>query len=483
MNPTLPSALSLVALTLFAGCAGTQLRSPDATPIAVSDNFIMGGEAVSPETIVEQWWTLFDDPTLVTLVERAVDANRDLAVAKANYDRARALIGEARGQRIPNLVLGGGGAYARPAGGPTDEFISATADLSWEVDLFGRVTNQIRAARADAESAKSAYDAVRLAIIASTASAYAEACGNAQSLVAARNSLDYAKDTLRLTEVRAKVGAASPLDTARAAAQAETLSAVVPALEARHKAALLALTTLIGEPPSAIPGLAAQCTAVPQVKQIIPVGDGAAMLERRPDVRQATSELNAAAARVGVAATDLIPRVTIGGMAQTSATNTGDLFQSATSTFSVGPLISWTFPNITAARARLKAAEATNRGALANYEGTILSALSETETALNNYQRGLERRAALGRASDQAKEAARIVRLRYDAGRENFLSVLDAERTWATAEIELAQAETDLAQLQVNLFRALGGGWQIDENATQVAEGQASGGQTEEGES
>ena len=190
------------------------------------------------------------------------------------------------------------------------------------------------------------------------------------------------------------------------------------------------------------------------------MGDGASLLSRRPDVRQAERELAAATARVGVAVASLYPSVTLGGSAGSSATSIGGLGSSDSFRFNVGPLISFSLTNLVVGRARVAQAEANAEGALANFEGTWLQALQEAESALTRYARELDRREALRRGRAQAAEAARIARLRYQAGRDSFQIVLDAERTLAGIEADLARSETQLSDYSVSLFLALGGGWQ-----------------------
>ena len=191
----------------------------------------------------------------------------------------------------------------------------------------------------------------------------------------------------------------------------------------------------------------------------IPVGDGASLLARRPDIRQAERELAAATARVGVATADLYPKVTLGGSVGLTSTSLSGIGSSDAFRFSLGPLISWSFPNIAVARSRVAQAEASAQGALANFDGTWLRALQETETALTRYTRELDRRETLGRSRAQASEAARIARLRYQAGRESFQIVLDNERSLSNIEAELARSEAQLSDNLVSLFLSLGGGW------------------------
>jgi multidrug efflux system outer membrane protein len=196
------------------------------------------------------------------------------------------------------------------------------------------------------------------------------------------------------------------------------------------------------------------------LKRPLPVGDGTALLKRRPDIREADRTLAAATARIGVATADLYPKISLGGSVGTSGISLGQLGSNQGFRFSIGPLLSWTFPNITVARARIRQAEATGEAALASFDGTVLIALRETETALSDLAAELDHQTALTAARDYSAEAARIVGLRYGAGAENFLAVLDAQRTLATAEAALAASRAQLTTDQIAMFKALGGGWE-----------------------
>jgi outer membrane protein TolC len=184
------------------------------------------------------------------------------------------------------------------------------------------------------------------------------------------------------------------------------------------------------------------------------------LLARRPDVRAAERRLAAETALIGVATAELYPSISIGGSIGTTASSLGDIVSGSAFRYSLGPLLSWSFPNLAVARARIAQAEASADAALADFDRTWLTALQETESALTNYARGLDRSAALQRGVEQSREAARIARLRYEAGREGFQIVLDAERQLASSEAALAQSEAQLSTDLVALFLSLGGGWE-----------------------
>nr|WP_310524846.1 TolC family protein [Polymorphobacter sp.] len=460
--------IPLASLLLLAACAVGPDYTPAPTPPAGNAAFTAATpKTATTATAPDAWWRLYNDPVLDDLIAQAFAANTDLRVATANLRRARAVLTEARGARLPSTTISGSAVEARQTvstiNGPvpfSSEFYRLGFDASYEIDLYGGVTRSIQAARADAEAEAAARDTAVISVAAETARAYADACSAARQLAVAERSLKLQTDSFDLTERRVAAGRDSPLDSARARAQLESTRATLPTFAAGRRSALYRLAVLTGKPPSQPDARAALCTTPPRLTQPIPAGDGAAMLKRRPDVRRADRQLAAATARIGVATADLYPQISLGGSLTGQGTTPGAVFSNNGFGFSIGPFISWTFPNIIAARARINQSKASAEAALATFDGTVLTALQETETALSDYAGTLQRNAALTSARDQSLEAARIVRLRYTAGAENFLAVLDAERTLATADAALAQADATLTTNQIAVFKSLGGGWE-----------------------
>ena len=459
LGPLAPAAGGL----LLAACAVGPDYKPPVTPVATLTPSAVATSAAAPDA----WWRLYDDPVLDDLIAQAFAANTDLRVATANLRRARAVLDESRSARLPTTNIAGSAVEARQsvatANGPVpfrSEFFRLGFDASYEIDLYGRVGRSIAAARADADAEAAARDTVAISVAAETARAYADACSAARQVGVAERSLKIQTDSFGLTEKRVAVGRDSPLDAARARSQLESTRASLPGYAADRRSALFRLAVLTGKPPTEIDPRAAACTMPPQLKQPIPAGDGAALLKRRPDVRRADRQLAAATARIGVATADLYPRIVIAGSVSGQGTSPSAVLQNNGFGFSIGPFISWSFPNITVARARIKQAKASNEAALAGFDGVVLAALQETETSLSDYAATIERTTALRRARDESADAARIVRLRYAAGSENFLAVLDAERTLATADANLAASDAVLTTAQIAVFKSLGGGWE-----------------------
>ncbi|WP_375427398.1 efflux transporter outer membrane subunit [uncultured Sphingomonas sp.] len=453
------------ALALAACATGPDYRTP-ATPVAAAGPFLSTGPgATATAPADESWWRLYRDPVLDGLVADALAANTDLRVAVARLGRARAALRKVRNDRVPQVGVGAGATYGRassvqslPGIDRQGWRVDAGLDVAYEVDLFGRVGRNVEAARGDLGAVAADLDAARVAVVAETARAYADAVSAAERIAVAERIVALLDRSVRVTERRAEVGLTTRLDGARIASLRDRRRADIPEIAAERQAALFRLATLTGRMPAELPPIAASRTSTLRLDRPIPVGDGAALLARRPDVRAAERRLAAATARIGVATADLYPRVSLGGSIGSTGTGLGDLFGAGPLRWLLGPLIKWN-ANVGRARARVAGAEADTQAALAAFDGTVLQALEEAETALSNYARLLDRRGALQAARNGAETAARITRAQQREGRIDSLAQLDAERTFADAEAELALADARISGAQIDLFRALGGGW------------------------
>jgi multidrug efflux system outer membrane protein len=413
------------------------------------------------------WWRLYHDAALDRLIEKALSANSDLRAAAANLARSRAILDEAIEARNPEISVNAAPLYGRvsaaarglPEPLPDTGFYDAGGSVSYQIDLFGKIARAIEAAGADTQAAQAAYDLARVTVAADTTRAYADACASTQQITVADRSVQLQQEFVKVTEKRVRAGRGTALDSSRALSQLEQLRAVLPPLQAQHRTALYRLAALTGEVPGVLPQDIEQCGKAPRLTAAIPVGDGAALLRRRPDIRQAERALASATARIGVATADLYPSISLG----LSAGSTGTLTEfGAANAFrwSVGPLISWTLPVTGPARSRIAQAEAASNAALARFDAVVLNALRETESALTVYARELDRNASLRAARDQSALASQQAGMLYRYGRTDFLTTLDADRVLANAESALAASDAQLAANQVTLFLALGGGWE-----------------------
>jgi multidrug efflux system outer membrane protein len=463
--------LLALAGTLLAGCAvGPNYEAPKAAGAGTAA-FAAAGPGTSTMAAPSQWWRLYDDPALDGLVQAALVHNTDLQAAEANLGQARALLNQARAGFFPSTAVSAGDQYGRTAfadvaaaaagwRAPDVWTYTAGLDVSYEVDLFGRVRRTAEAAKAGAEAAQAARDAVAVTVAAETARAYADACAYGEALDVARRSLEVVQQGYDITVHQRDAGGLSDFDVARQATLLAQTRAEVPVAENQRRSALYQLAVLTGRTPETVIAEAEACRAPPRLDRPVPAGDGAAMLRRRPDVREAERNLAAATARIGVATANLFPTVTLGGALASVAPTPGGLGQYRNASLGVGPLINWTFPDTLVAQAEIQQARAAASGALASFDGSVLNALKETEQALSAYGAELDRHASLKTARDQSAEALRLAQVRFQAGGASFLDVLDAERTLVSAEAALASSDEALVSDQITVFKALGGGWE-----------------------
>ncbi|MFG9367602.1 TolC family protein [Pseudomonas aeruginosa] len=449
----LASHLRCVALALgistALGCANRNQPAPRAESL---DPGLSRGAGTRGDALPAQWWTLYQDPGLNHLVAAALRHNRDLAAADAH---ARALLGHlrgAQGERWPRTEVGYGYQYGRDGDDQTlaeatDEDLhsqwkhTVRLDLSYQLDLWGEVRARIAAAKADAEAAQAARDLLRVSVASQTTLAYVRACALARRAEVQRRSVGLLDASLALSERQLAAGLSSELQRRRLLALRERTRAALPMLEARRRAALYELALLSGRSPRQLDAPAATCAGIPQLRRALPTGDGWSLLARRPDVRAAERRLAAADARRALA-------------------------------YAAGPLLSWRFPNRESARGRLDSAAAERDAALARFDGAVLGALREVERALALYAGERQRRADLQRALDEQRHAYRLARSNYRAGALDALELLDSQRSLVADRARLVDAEMRVAERQVELFRALGGGWQAAPSPSHQENGQ-----------
>lgn len=470
-----PRPILAVLPLALAAChpVGPDYKVPDDalvnTPAATGALIGAAEPSVSAGAAADRWWSLYQDERLDGLVRQALAANTDLRVAAANIAQAQAALAAAENAQLPQTEINGAFEYSQLSGEqyllnvpvPSMGLYDMGIGISYQIDLFGQIRRGIEAAKADEQAARAASDVARITVAADTVRAYVAACSAGHELQVARHSLDLQHRNNDLTQRLVRAGRASALDLTRSQTLVEQFRANIPQLEGEQRVALYRLAVLTAQPPANFPKDIGGCAAEPSLAQPIPVGDGAALLRRRPDIRQAERQLAAATAKIGVATADLYPKISFALTGGSTGAIT-DIFKDATQTYGIGPLISWDFPQQNGIRARIRAAEAGADTALAQFDGKVLTALREVESALTIYGRDLDREAALKAARDRAAEAERQADALYRAGREDEFRTLDAERVLAGADQALAQAESQVAADQVNLFLALGGGWDME---------------------
>ncbi|WP_243393696.1 efflux transporter outer membrane subunit [Solimonas fluminis] len=456
----------MLAAVALAGCAvGPDYRAPETAPAAFhnADAAVVTGEGYEA-----RWWKLLGDETLSALVEQALAANRDIEVAVARVQQARALFRDQKLDQFPVVTANGQLNHGRepltPAAqpgytGPRTDVENARFgfNAAWELDLFGRVRRGVEAARADADGAAAGLREAQVVVASEVALRYFEWRGAAEQLDVARRNRDTQAETLRLTEVRRRLGRGTELESASATARLEVTQAAIADLEILQKRAEHRLAVLLGQRPGAWqpPAL----TRTEAITRALPVGDAGLLLQRRPDVARAEAALHAATARIGVAKADYFPRLSVNGFAGIVVGSFSDLGESAHRAWTLSPQISWAAFDLGSVAARVDAADAATRAAAAAYEQAVLVALEEVENAFVGVGRSRQRLEHTLAQAAAARRAAELARIQYKAGSTDFLVLLDAERTLLAAEDAVARAETSVNTAAVAVYKSLGGGW------------------------
>ncbi|MGL5996809.1 MAG: efflux transporter outer membrane subunit [Pseudomonas proteolytica] len=456
---------------LLSACqvVGPDYQLPDAA--AVNRGDLQGqlagqGNNVVSAPVPADWWKLYQDPRLDELVRQAMASNTDLRVAAANLQRARFQVQEAQsaGGWSGGVKLGAqrlqesGEAFLLADKVPVANVGDIGITTSYQFDLFGTLQRGIEGAQANADATQAAVDTARITLVADVVRSYTQVCAANEELHIARQSLDLQAQSTRLTQRLRDAGRGDETQVTRSQTQFKSLRAELPRFEAARQAGLFRLSMLLAKPLDQLPAGTRECAELPHIAQLLPVGDGATLLKRRPDVRQAERRLAAATAGIGVATGELYPDISIGASIGTVGI-IDNLGKPATNRWGFGPLLSWTVPS-NGSRARIHEAEVATQGALAHFDGVVLNAIRETQTGLAQYTAQLQRRDALAEAEQSAQQAADQTHRFFQAGRESFLADLQATRTYTDMRAQLAQANTQVAMSQIDLFLALGGGWE-----------------------
>jgi NodT family efflux transporter outer membrane factor (OMF) lipoprotein len=422
-----------------------------------------------------RWWTSFNDPLLDSLVERAVQSNLDLRLAEARVREARALRGVTAAGAWPALDLSASYTRSRtsenafsqggqPGGiaGDPQSLYKTGFDASWEIDLFGGVRRRVEAADADIEASVEDRRATLVTLLGDVAKNYIDLRGFEHRLAVAQANLKVQQDTLHLTKVRFEAGLSSDLEVAQAEAQVNTTAAQIPALESLLKQAGHRLAVLLGREPGALSDELSGQGKIPALPSEVLIGLPSELLERRPDIRRAERQLAAATAEIGAATADLFPRFFLTGAGGLQSISAGDWFGGGSRFWSVGPTIRWPLFDAGRIRANIEVRNARQEQALRQYEKTILTALEDVENALVNYYREQARHRLLADAVTANRRAVEMANELYLNGLNDFLNVLDTQRSLLASENDLAQSEAAMAANLVSLYKALGGGWETD---------------------
>jgi len=457
---------------------GPDYQKPDTK---VASKFAGLDKSVAPDSLaskpnedpieISRWWREFNDQKLTDLIAVAQRQNLDVAVAIARIRQARAQVMIATGGLYPSVSVGINAQQSRsPLGGVgtggngrITESYQAGFDASWEIDVFGGVRRQIESAKAGLEASFENRDDVLVTLAGEIGTNYINLRGAQYQLTISKSNLEAQETTLALTRERFEAGFVAGLDVANAEAQVASTRSSIPVLEGQVRTYIYALGVLLGEEPAVLLAELTPDQAIPKAPDSIPIGLPSELLQRRPDIRRAEANLHAATAQIGAAIANLYPQFSITGSIGLQGGNAGDLGNLANHYWSYGPGANWLVFDGGQTRGNIELQRGATDEALATYKQTVLIALQDTETALVNFTSQQRRRVSLAEAVEANKKAVDYSMELYSNGKTDFLNVLVAQRQLFVSEDALAQSETNVGTSLVALYKALGGGWGLED--------------------
>lgn len=419
----------------------------------------------------DEWWLIFNDKVLIELQSRAKLNNLDLQMAAERIEQSRAQLGITSSQLLPTIdssasysreKLSQNGKFAA-LGAPTNasDFWQLGFDASWELDLWGRTRRMREGAIASFEATLYDREAAQVALTAEVAKTYLQLRGIQAQLAIAQQNLDIANRLVELTESRERNGVATRFETASALAQHASIKAMLPDLMQQRNQLMNALALLIGEQPRALDAQLSQALALPELPQNIPVGLSSELAHQRPDIQRAEAKLHAATAAIGVAKADFYPRIGLRGRIGVEAFELDDLASWDSHLFSVGPTVYLPIFQGGKLTQRLALNESRQKEAALAYRQTVLRAWHEVDNAIDTWSAQRSHHAELVLAYQQNKEAFQVAKRSYQQGVADYMTVLTAQRQLLAAQNQLNTSSINAAISVVNLYKALGGGWDV----------------------
>jgi multidrug efflux system outer membrane protein len=458
------SHIAIILLLVLSGCTlGPKYKRPAAP---VPDTFRGATPEPSPTTQSigdEKWWTVYQDAQLQSLIREALTRNYDVRIAAVRILQAQATLGITRADQYPTIFAGASATNERFAKTRiTPEFetspLQVNLGLAWELDFWGKFRRATEAARAELLATEWGQKAVISSLISNVATAYFQLLELDSEMEISRRALDSRKESLRLVEIRAKGGNTSMLDVRQSEQLVYTASAAIPDLERRIEQQENLISILLGRNPGPITrGLSLVANTVPPE---VPAGLPSSLLSRRPDIQSVEQTLIAANARIGVAKAAYFPQITLTGLAGYQSASLTSLF--------TGPAGLWSFggqlaqPIFTAGKIRsgVRLTEAQQQEAVLRYQQSIQQSFREVSDSLVAYRKNREFREQEALLTQAAADATHLSDSRYRGGVTSYLEVLDSDSRYLDAELGLARAQLDERLALVQLYNALGGGWQ-----------------------
>ncbi len=445
---------------LFGGClsVGPNYKAP-----AERDNGITQNADLNAETL-GTWWTTLNDPELTALIDEALQNNHGLKSAVAAVRAARAQLGIARASYGPQLDANG--SYTRRKtsddvyGTGVNDLYHGGFDAVWEIDLFGGARRSVEAAVADLKAQEAGRAAVQVSLAAETAQSYVLLRTWQQRVHVARENLDLQQQTFDLLKSRFDSGLIEELSLQKARYNLESTRSAIPSLETGVEQSLNALAVLTGVMPGTLHERLKTVQSIPVASVQTVTGIPADVLRRRPDVRRAERKLAAQTARIGVAKSGLYPKFTLNGSIGIESLSVSSFGSAGNDFYSVGPNVKWAIFHMGSVRNSIKVQEAVQEQVLAAYEATVLTAVQETRNALRAFENEQQRLQSLDTAVSAARTAVTLADDRYKNGLVDFDTVLEGQRSRLAFEDQLVQSRSAITLDLIQLYKALGGGWQ-----------------------
>lgn len=416
------------------------------------------------------WWENFNDPQLTSLIKLAENSNLELSAALRRIEAARLTLLRSQGGYFPQLDISAGWTTQRTSG-VTGKLHSQAMDIrfftlgisaQWEVDIFGRIREQVRSDRAGIDAARADRAAVALSVSADVATAYFSLRTYQMQLEVALDHIDSQERLLKMAEARFDAGLASALDVAQARQVVLSTKATIPGLKAMIKSQTSALATLCGVYPEQLPAEITVHSPLPDEFAGAPLGIPADLVRRRPDIVESEFKLRQLAANIGMAKKDFLPTLSITGQIGTSARNAKDLFTKESFTYSVTPQLTWTiFDGLTRNR-NVAIARADLEAAIDTYNYSVMQAVAEVNDDISIYTSALEQIELYKEVVKQAEETLTLSVDRYKLGITSFSDVSDAQLSWLEARNSEISARGKALNSLICIYRALGGGWSCD---------------------
>jgi NodT family efflux transporter outer membrane factor (OMF) lipoprotein len=425
--------------------------------------------AESPEKILLQWWTEFNDPNLTSLIERAMKSNLDLRKAEEKIRQARATSGVVGAGFWPTADVTAAQSRTR-TGGPVvtkRNLFKVGLDAAWEMDIFGGTRRNIEAAEADFQASIEDRRDVLVTLVSEVAINYVQLRGYQQEIIIAQNNLKSQQQSADVVRKRFEGGFISSLDVANANAQVATTLSQIPLIEVSAQQAIYNISVLLGQEPASLLDELSSASSIPPTPPDVPMGLPSEMLRRRPDIRAAEARIHSATAQIGVATADLFPKFNLAGSISTQADRPGRLRWDQR-TWTLGPSVDWQIFAAGRVWSNIEVQKSLQQQAVLDYKKIVLTALQEVENALVTYAKEQQRNKALIDAVTANRKAVELSTELYAEGQTEFLSVLDAQRSLYSSEDALVQSTRNLSTDLVALYKALGGGW--DSNPPQTTQ-------------